>query len=136
MKKFNLFVINHMEWIKKICSYILERKKTTAEDYCHTLLNKGMPADELGLFIFAKCYDIHIGVICGAKYWTTRKDNHFKLTNIKLIHIGRLYMADTEKGIFDACSNLEFQLYVNECGYYGKLDKKNPHRGTGGSMWC
>ena len=117
IKKLKDFVMREKQWILDVGKCLFDLKKQNPEAYIKSLSKGDLPVDEVGLFIFAKMYDMHIGVINGMQYWTTRKDTKFKQCNIKLIYVGRLYFIDTIEGELTPDSNLELQVKIYKSGY-------------------
>ena len=117
MKKLKDFVVREKQWILDVGKCLFDLKKQNPEEYIKSLSKGDLPVDEVGLFIFAKMYDMHIGVINGMQYWTTRKDTNFKQCNIKLIYVGRLFFIDTIDGELTPDLNLELQVKIYKSGY-------------------
>ena len=117
MKKLKAFVTTDKQWILDVGKCLFDLKKQDPDEYMWYLCKGELPVDEVGLFIFAKMYDIHIGVINGMQYWTTRKDINFKKCDIKLIYVGRLFFIDTIEGKLTPDLNLELQVKIYKSGY-------------------
>ena len=117
MKKLKDFVAREKQWILDVGKCLFDLKKQNPDEYIKALSKGDIPVDEVGLFIFAKMYDMHIGVINGMQYWTTCKDTNFKQCNIKLIYVGRLFFIDTIDSELTPDLYLELQVKIYKSGY-------------------
>ena len=117
MKKLTTFCTEEKDWIRSVGKCLFNVKKQDPDEYLRSLCKGDIPVDEVALFIFAKAYDVHIGVINGMQYWTTRKDTNFKKCTIKLIYVGKMYFIDTIDGELSPALSLELQVKIYKSGY-------------------
>ena len=66
------FVGKNHDWVHKVGCDILGQKKLKLDDYLNTVLQSGVPWDELALLIFVRMYEIHTYcLMSGNKFWST-----------------------------------------------------------------
>ena len=62
-------------WIAKVGARIFKGKGITVDEYCTALLEDNFIIDQVGIFIFAQMYHIHICIALGDRFLTTNRDN-------------------------------------------------------------
>ena len=68
--------------------------------YLRYLVNDNFKFDEIALLIFARMYQLHVGIILDNKYWSTHRQQtmeNFETSDIVLAYAGNLHFLDTVK---------------------------------------
>ena len=86
----------HHDWVHQVGCDILKQKKLSLEDYLNTVLQSGVPWDELAILIFVRMYKIHIlFFMSGNKFWSSNFSRKRDDCQIMLMYRGRLTFSDT-----------------------------------------
>ena len=81
---------------------IFSHKTLDFNDYTPTILQSGVPWDELALMIFSWMYEIHIFFFMGSeKFWSTNLGHRCDDCQIWLLHRGGLTFNETEERTFE-----------------------------------
>ena len=73
----------------------MKRKGITVEDYITALLQPNFVLDQVGIFIFARMYHIHIAIVLNDRFLCTNRDNDLQKCEIFLGYFGRMRFMDT-----------------------------------------
>ena len=95
------FTGQRRDWIEKVGAKIFKGKGITVDDYISALLADNFVLDQVGIFIFARMYHIHIAVILCDQFLTTNKDNDLNKCDIFLGYFGKMWFCDTRPIKFD-----------------------------------
>ena len=95
------FTGQRRDWIEKVGAKIFKGKGITVDDYITALLQDNFVLDQVGIFIFARMYHIHIAVILCDHFLTTNKDNDLNKCDIFLGYFGKMRFCDTRPIKFD-----------------------------------
>ena len=82
------FVSTHMDWIQSVASDYVKAKQVSLEVYLRKLCNLDGKLDELGIMIISRCFHVHTLILINGSYWTSRAENDYKKTVIKLAFCG------------------------------------------------
>ena len=74
--------MDHTTFVGKVGSSILSWKGISTQDYIYLISQIGQPLDEIGLFLVARMYHIHVAIIQDKRYWATRWDHNLDLCTI------------------------------------------------------
>ena len=89
------YLLARLEWFSQISLEYLEAVQMSAEEYIDYISSPGSPIDILGLFLIARLYEIHIGVMFKSGYWTTCSSERLKDCMIVLIYNGIYSFSET-----------------------------------------
>ena len=87
------FMEDRCDWIGKVGARIFKGKGMTIDDYCTALLEDNFILDQVGIFIFAQMYHVHICIALGDRFLTTNKDNDLQKCTIFLAY--KMCFCDT-----------------------------------------
>ena len=76
-------------------------KGITVDNYCTALLEDNFVLDQVGIFIFAWMYHVHICIALGDRFLTTNRDNDLQKCTIFLGYFGKMHFCDTRPIKFD-----------------------------------
>ena len=65
------FLRQNYDWIKVVLKPFMEKKKQIWEEFLKHVVTDQYKCDEVGLFLFAQMFHIHIAVIVNGVVWTT-----------------------------------------------------------------
>ena len=88
------FVATNWDWVEQVGGHILERKGLDVRDYCGKLITGAIPFDELGVLIFARAANIHVGIFHSNRYWYTNRNQLMNCWNGMLFYNGRMEFFD------------------------------------------
>ena len=88
------FVSNHWDWVQQVGGDILTRKGLEVKDYCGKLIAGAIPFNELGILIFARAANIHVGVFYNNRYWYTNRNQQMNCWNGMMLYNGRMEFFD------------------------------------------
>ena len=95
------FTEDRCDWIAKVGARIFKGKGISVDDYCTALLENNFVLDQVGIFIFARMYHVHICIALGDRFLTTNKDNDIQKCTIFLGYFGKMRFCDTRPIKFD-----------------------------------
>ena len=95
------FTEDRHEWITKVGARIFKGKGITVDDYCTALLEDNFVLDQVGIFIFARMYHVHICIALSDRFLTTNRDNDLQKCTIFLAYFGKMRFYDTRPIKFD-----------------------------------
>ena len=95
------FTEDRCDWIAKVGTRIFKGKGITVDDYCTALLEDNFILDQVGIFIFAQIYHVHICIALGDRFLTTNRDNDLQKCTIFLGYFGKMCFCDTRPNKFD-----------------------------------
>ena len=89
------FTEDRHDWIAKVGARIFKGKGINVNDYCTALLEDNFILNQVGIFIFAWMYHIHICLVLGDRFLTTNKDNDLQKCTIFLGYFSKMHFCDT-----------------------------------------
>ena len=92
---FQTFTVEHCDWIAKVGGKIFKGKGITVDDYITALLQPNFVLDQVGIFLFARMYHIHIAIFLTDHFLCTNRDNDLQKCEIFLGYFGRMWFVDT-----------------------------------------
>ena len=92
---FQTFTQHHKDWIAAVGGKMFKRKGITVNEYITALLQPNFVLDQIGIFIFARMYHIHIALIFNDRFLCTNKDNNLGKCEIFLGYFGKMRFMDT-----------------------------------------
>ena len=95
------FTEDRRDWIAKVSTRIFKGKGIIVDDYCTALLEDNFVLDQVGIFIFAWMYHVHICIALGDRFLTTNRDNDLQKCMIFLGYFGKMRFCDTRPIKFD-----------------------------------
>ena len=95
------FTEDRCDWIAKVGARIFKGKGITVDDYCTALLEDNFVLDQVGIFIFAQMYHVHICIALSDRFLTTNRDNDLQKCMIFLGYFGKMHFCDTRPIKFD-----------------------------------
>ena len=99
-KDFMEWIPHNMQWVRQASGFILKKKKLDLVLYLRYLINENFKFDEIALLLYARMYQIHVGIILNNKYWSTHRQQtmeNFQTSDIVLAYTGNLHFLDTVK---------------------------------------
>ena len=82
------FLRQNYEWVKKVLMPFVLKKKQVWEEFLEFVGTEQYKCDEVGLFLFARMFHIHIAVIVNDVVWTTHCKQNLRECNIVLGYKG------------------------------------------------
>ena len=76
------YMNKRMDYFEQVGERFLNKIGMTSDDYANRLLLEDTPLDMLGIFILARLYRIHVGVIMHGGVWSTSRTNDVRLQNL------------------------------------------------------
>ena len=82
------FCTSHLDWIQSVSADYLKQKQVSLDVYIKDLCCLQGNLDELGILIISRCFHLHTLILVDGSYWTSRAENEYKDTLIKLAFCG------------------------------------------------
>ena len=89
------FSDEHKDWIASVSSRIFKHKGITVEQYITVLLQPNFVLDQVGIFIFARMYHMHIAIVFNDRFLYTSRDNDLQKCEIFLGYFSKMRFLDT-----------------------------------------
>ena len=92
------WIPSNMTFVRQACGYLLKKKNLHLTPYLQYLIQPRYKFDKIALLIFARMYQIHIGVILKDRYWSMHQNQsieNFESSDIILAYFGNLNFKDT-----------------------------------------
>ena len=86
---------SHVEFVTRVSKTLLQCKKCSVEDYMHSIVQPGVPLDEIGLVVWTCMYHKHICILMNGKYWSTQAEHDSTKCNYFIAFRGNLEFTNT-----------------------------------------
>ena len=110
-----------MDYFERVREWFFKQIGMTADDYANRLLLDDTTLYLFGIFILARLYRIHVGVIMNGGMWSTSRTNDIHLAKFVLIYRGVTELSET-------CSLNGVELYLDSLIFNTQLGRMPCHR--------
>ena len=91
------FLEKNEEWCRQVTATYRARKKQSWEDFKLSWLADEFAIDITGIFIWARCYHLHVAVFTNFSYWTTHEPHQIEKCHVVLLYRGNNVFDDTRR---------------------------------------
>ena len=89
------YILSRLDWFQKVSKHFLDRLSTSIESYIDSISTTAVPFDMLALYVIARMYRFHFGLILNARQWCSNADKYMNKCMFILVFRGPTDLCET-----------------------------------------
>ena len=87
--------MSRLDWFEKVSSHFLRENSTSVEEYIDSITTPGIPLDLLALYVIARLYRFHFGLVLNHGQWCTSVTKEMHCCTFILLFRGPTEFVET-----------------------------------------